>query len=62
MASRVMRPRPGHEKMISVTNAPESKAPIVNPKSVINGLSAFRTACLNTTVFSSSPFARAVVT
>ena len=61
-ASSVIEPSPGHAKIVSATNEPETSDPSVKPNSVMSGLSAFGSACRATTLASSRPLARAVVT
>ena len=61
-ASRISCPSPGQPMTTSRIAEPLSNPPSSNPKMVISGLMALRTACLFTTTRSASPLARAVLT
>ena len=52
---------PGHEKIDSITNAPESTKPMLSAISVTTGSSAFGTACRRITRRRDRPIARPVV-
>jgi len=56
----VRRPKPAIEKIASVITAPEISAPSWRPITVVTVISEFRSACLQTTLHSLRPFARAV--
>ncbi len=51
---------PGQEKMVSVSTAPPSSAPICRPTTVSTGISALRSPWTTTTRSGDSPRARAV--
>ncbi|MBV9597575.1 MAG: NUDIX domain-containing protein [Chloroflexi bacterium] len=57
---RVCEPRPGSEKMVSVTTAPPNSPAISTPTSVTRGMSAFLPAWRRRTSHCWSPLARAV--
>src|SRR5216684_2671478 len=62
MALIIRRPRPGSEKIVSVSTAPDSSRPSCRPMTVTTGMSALRSTCLSTTRHSGRPLARAVRT
>ena len=62
MASMPKVPSPGMAKSVSTTMAPPIRKPTWSPITVTVGISAFFSACLNTTGRSARPLARAVVT
>ena len=59
-AFRKAGPRPGQEKIDSVTTAPPSSAERLSAQRVTIGMSALRRACRHTTRRSLRPLARAV--
>jgi hypothetical protein len=62
MLSTIRRPRPGSEKIVSVSTAPDSSRPSCRPITVTIGMSALRRMWRTTTRRSVMPLARAVRT
>ena len=58
-ACSAREPMPGSAKMVSVKTTPPSSAAVSIPTTVSSGISALRSACLNRTDVSDSPFALA---